>query len=128
MFKIKDGYKLELQIPETIKLFSSKKKLIDKTKNGEKGQSLEIVEVVLCNLVDNQYQQNSKVFYTFTPRKIYAYLLNVKVSNLVFLKTCNTELDEVTITFMDQNGRPLDREGKVDLTFLINKQKCDNIL
>ena len=35
MFKIKDGYKLELQLPETIKLFGSTKTLIDKTKNGE---------------------------------------------------------------------------------------------
>ena len=36
MFKITDGYKLKLQTPETIKLFGSTKKLIDKTKNGEK--------------------------------------------------------------------------------------------
>ena len=35
MFKIKDGYKLELQTPETIKILCSTKKLIDKTKNGE---------------------------------------------------------------------------------------------
>ena len=33
VFKIKDGYKLELQTPETMKLFGSTKKLIDKTKN-----------------------------------------------------------------------------------------------
>ena len=32
VFKIKDGYKLELQTPETMKLFGSTKKLIDKTK------------------------------------------------------------------------------------------------
>ena len=36
MFKIEDGYKLELERPETVKLFGSTKKLIDKTKNGEK--------------------------------------------------------------------------------------------
>ena len=57
LLKIKDGYKLELQMPETIKLFGSTKKLIDKTKNGEKILRFEVVEVVLvqCNLVDNQY-------------------------------------------------------------------------
>ena len=59
MFKLKDGYKLELQTPETMNLFGStkkKKKKIDKTKNGENIPSLEVVEVVLvqCNLVDNQ--------------------------------------------------------------------------
>ena len=46
MFKIKDGSKLELQMPETMKLFGSTEKLIDKTKNGEKVPSLEVVEVV----------------------------------------------------------------------------------
>ena len=58
MFKIKNGYKLELKTPETIKLFGSTKKLIDKTKNAENVPSREVAEVVLvqCNLADNQYQ------------------------------------------------------------------------
>ena len=47
---------------------------------------LEVV-LVQCNLVDNQYQQNSEVLYTFTPNKSDACLLNVEPSNLVFLKT-----------------------------------------
>ena len=47
VFKIKDGYKLELQTPETVKLFDSTKKLIDKTKNGENVPSFEVIEVVL---------------------------------------------------------------------------------
>ena len=87
-FKIKDGYKLELQTFEKMKLFGNTKKLIDKTKNREKVPSLEVGEVVLvqCNLVDNQYQQKSEVLYTFTLNKFYAYLLNVEPSNLVFLK------------------------------------------
>ena len=89
MFKIKDGYKLQLQTPETMKLFSSTKELIDTTKNGEKVPSLEVLEVVLvqCNLVVNQCQQNSEVLCTFTPNKSYSYLLNVEPSNLVSLKT-----------------------------------------
>ena len=57
LFKIKDGYKLEIQMPETIKLFGSTKK--KKRKNGENVSSLEIVEVVSvrCNLLDNHYPQ-----------------------------------------------------------------------
>ena len=95
MFKIKDGYKPELQTPEKIKLFGSTKKLTDKRKNGENVPSLELVEVVLvhCNLVNNQYQQRSEVLYTFIPNKSYGYLLNVEPSNLEFLKTYNTEFD-----------------------------------
>ena len=90
---------------------------------GKIVRSLEAFEVALvqCNLVDNQYQRKSKVLYTFTPNKSYAYLLNVEPSNLVFLKTYNTEFDEIIITFMDQNGRTLEIEDKVHLTLLINK-------
>ena len=75
---------------------ATQKKIIDKTKNSENVPSLEVVEVVLvqCNLVDNQYQQKSEVLYNFTPSKSYAYLLNVEPSNLLFLKTYNTEFDE----------------------------------
>ena len=110
-------------MPETMKLFGSTKKLIDKTKNGEKVPSLEEAEVVLvqCNLVDNKYQQKSEVLYTFTPNKSYVYLLKVEPSNLVFLKTYNTEFDEIVITFTDQNGRPLEIEDKINLALLINK-------
>ena len=98
VFKIKDGYRLELQAPETMKLFGSTKKLTDKTKNGENVPSLEVGEVVivLYNLVDNQYQQKSEVLYTFIPNKSYASLLNVEPRNL---KTYNTAFDEIIITF-----------------------------
>ena len=85
--------------------------------------SLEVVEVVLvlCNLVNDQYQQKSEVLYFFTPNKSYAYLLNVEPCNLMFLKTYNTEFDEIVITFTDQNGRPLEIEDKVNLALGINK-------
>ena len=123
MFKMKDGYKLELQTPKTMKVFGSTKILIDKMKNWEKVPSLELVEVVLvqCNLVNDQYQQKSEVLYTSTRKKSYAYLLNVEPSNLVFLETYNTEFDEIIITFTDQNGRPLEIGDKVNLILLIKK-------
>ena len=47
VFNIKDEYKLELQKPETMKLFDSIKKLIDKTKKGKNALSLEVVVIVL---------------------------------------------------------------------------------
>ena len=87
LFKGKDGYKLELQMPETMKSFSSTNKLTDKAK-AENIPSLDVV-LVQCNLVDNQYQQKSEVLCTFAPNKSYAYLLNVEPSNLVFLKIYN---------------------------------------
>ena len=45
----------------------------------------------------------------------------VKPSNLVFLKTYNTEFNEIIITFADQNGGPFETEDKVNLALLINK-------
>ena len=114
VFEIRDEYKLELQMPETKKLFGSTTKLIGKTKNGENAASLEVVEVVLVqyDLADNQYQQKSEVLYTFTPNESFVYLLNVEPSNLVFLKIYNTEFDGIIIKFTDQNGRPLKIEDK----------------
>ena len=61
------------------------------------------------------------MLYTFTPNKSYAKLLDLEPSNLVFLKTYNTEFGEIIITLTDQNVRPLEMEDKVNLTSLINK-------
>ena len=65
VFKIKSGYKLELLSKETMKLLGSTKDIIDADKNGENVPRLENVEVVLvhCNLVNNSYQQHSKVLF-----------------------------------------------------------------
>ena len=46
----------------------------------------------------------------------------------MFLKTYNTKFDELIITFTDQSGRPLETDDKLNLTMLINKWKCDNIV
>ena len=53
--------------------------------------------------------------------KSYAYLLNMEPSNLVFLKTYNTEFDELITAFTDKNCRPLEMEDKFNLTLLFNK-------
>ena len=55
-------------------------------------------------------------------------LLNAEPSTLVFLKTYNTEFDEIIISFTDQNNRLLEIEDKVNLTMLINKWKWCAIL
>ena len=71
VFKIKTGYKLELLSKETMKLLGSAKDTIDADENSENVPRLENVEVVLvhCNLVNNSYQQHSRVLYTFVPNK-----------------------------------------------------------
>ena len=70
-FRIKDGYSLELLTKERMKLLERTESKITKNKNGENVRHLEITEVVLvhCNMVNNDYQQDSRVLYTFVPNK-----------------------------------------------------------
>ena len=79
MFKIKTGYYIKLLMPETMKLLGSTKNQITKDKNGENVPNLETTEVVLihCNIVNYDYQQNSRVLYTFAPNKSFGQLLDI---------------------------------------------------
>ena len=99
VFKIKTGYKLELLSKETMKLLGSTSNIIDADKNSENVPRLENVEVVLvhCNLVNNSYQQVSRVLFTFVPNKQYGQLISISPYSLIFLKTMNTEFSEIEI-------------------------------
>ena len=83
-FKIKTVYYLELLMPEAMKLLGSTKSKINKDKNGENVPYLEINEVVLihCNIVNNDYQQNSRVLYAFVSNKSFGELLDISPKNL----------------------------------------------
>ena len=121
-FKIKTGYKLELLSKETIKLLRSTKDIIDADENGENVPRLENVEVVLvhCNLVNNSYQQASKVLFTFVPNKQYGQIISISSHSLVFLKTMNTDFAEIEIWFTDQNNNALEIEDNVNISLIIN--------
>ena len=69
-----------------MKLLGSTENKITKDKKGENVPHLEITEVVLvnCNIVNNDYQQDSRVVYTFVPNKSFGILLNISPSNHVF--------------------------------------------
>ena len=108
-FKIKDGYTLERLTTETMKLLGSTKNEITKDKNGENIPHLEITEVVLvhCNLVNNDYQEDSRVLYTFVPNKPFGALLDISPTNHMFLKTFNSQYNEIEVWFTEQNSKPL---------------------
>ena len=63
-------------------------KLLGSTKENENVPRLENVEVVLvhCNLVNNSYQQHSRLLFTFVPTKQYGQLIIILPHSLVFLK------------------------------------------
>ena len=75
-------------MPETMKLLGSIKNKITKDENGENVLHLEITEVLLvhCNIVNNNYQRDSRVLYTFIPNKSFIQLLNISPKNFIFLK------------------------------------------
>ena len=79
VFKIKTGYKFELLSKETMKLLGSTKNIIGTNKNSENVPRFENVEVVLvhCNLVNNSYQQHSRVLFTFVPNKQCGQLISI---------------------------------------------------
>ena len=77
--KIKTGCYLELLMPKTMKLISGAKSKITEDENSENVPHLEITEVILvhCNIINNNYQQNSKVLYTFVPKKSFGQLIDI---------------------------------------------------
>ena len=120
-FKIKSEYYLELLTPETMKLLGSAESKITKDKNGENVPRLEVVDLVLlhCNLVNNDYQQDSRILYAFVPNKTFGSLLEISPTNHVFLKTFNFEFQEINIWFTDQTSAPLELEDKINVTLII---------
>ena len=94
---------------------------IDGDKNSELVPKLESVDLVLVhfNVVNNSYQQASKVLFTFAPNKKYAQLITVSPETLIMLKTVNTEFSFIEIWFKDQDNRPLETEDSVNISLIV---------
>ena len=121
MFKIKRGYYLELLTPESKITTWSPESKITIDKNGENVPHLEFVELVLvhCNLVNNDYQQDSRILYTFVPNQTFGSLLEISPTNHIFLKTFNSKFQEVKIWFTDQTSKPLEVEDRINVTLIV---------
>ena len=106
-----------------MKLLGSTESKITKDKNGENVPHLEIVELVLihCNLINNNYQQNSRILYTFVPNKPFGSLLKISPPSHIFIKTFNSEFQKMKLCFTDQNSRPLEVEDKINLTLIVKQ-------
>ena len=73
----------------------------------------------LCNIVNNDYQQDSRVSYTFVPNKPFGRLLKISPANHIFLKIFNSEFQTTEVWFTGQNIQPLEIEGRINLTLVI---------
>ena len=120
-FKITTGYYLELLTTETMKLLGSTKNKTAKDKNGENVTYLEITEVILvhCNIVNNDYQQDSRVLYTFVPNKPYGNLLEIFPKNHIFFKKINSKFQTMEVWLTNQNSRSLEIEDGINLTLVV---------
>ena len=127
-FKTKTGYKLELLTKETMQLLGSSKKVIDKSKDEEIVPRLETVEVVSvhCNSVNNSYQQASKVLFTLYKKNI-CQLITITPHSPIMLETTNTEFSFIEIWFTDQNNRPLEIKGNVNITLIIGTSDINEV-
>ena len=105
-----------------MKLFRSTKNKITKDKIGLNVPHSEITEVVLahCNIVNNAYQQDSTVLYTFVRNISFAQILDNSPKNFIFLKAFDSELSYIEVWFTDQNSKPLEIEDKLIINLFIN--------
>ena len=103
-------------------LLGSTKSKITKDKNSENFLYLEIREAVLvhCDVVDNSYQQNSRVMYGFAPNKSFGQLLDISLEKVIFLKTFDSDFWYIEVSFTGQNSNHLEIEDKISITSVIN--------
>ena len=113
-----------------MKLLGSTENRITKDKNGENVVHLDIPKVILVhgNIVDNDYQQDSRVFYTFFPNKSFGQLLELSPTNSVFLKTFNLKCSYIKVWSTDQNSHPPKIKDRINLTLVIKKYNYFNAL
>ena len=74
--------------------------------------------MVHCDFVNNDYQEDSRVLYPFVPNKPFDRLLEISPANHIFLKTFNSEYDEIKVWFTDQNSQQLEIEDRINLNMV----------
>ena len=104
-----------------MRLLESTKKDVDKEKDNENVPKLESIEVVLvhCNLVKNDYQDTSKVLFTFVPNKKFGQLIYISPHSLTIINTVNIEFCAVEVWFTGKVRKALEIEDNVNLTLII---------
>ena len=70
-------------------------------------------------LVNNNYQQVSKVLLTFVPNQQFGQLINIARHSSIILSTTNTELSFIEMWFTDENSKPLEIGDSITLTLII---------
>ena len=73
-----------------------------------------------CNVLNNNYQQNSRLLYAFVPNNSFGQLRDISPENFILLKTFDSEFSYTDVRFTDQNSNPLEVDDKINITLVIN--------
>ena len=76
--------------------------------------------LVHCNFVNNTYQKNSRVLYTFVPNKLFGQLLDISPKNFILKKTFSPKFSFIEVRFTDLDSKPTEIEYKIDITLVID--------
>ena len=71
-------------------------------------------------VVNNDYQQNSRVLYTYAANKSFGQLLDILHKSFIFQKTFDSQFSYIEVWFTGQNSKPLEIEDKINITLVIN--------
>ena len=104
-----------------MKLLGSTKSKMTKKENGENISNFEITELLFVQyIINNNYQRNSRVLYTYIPNESFGQLLDISPKNFIFLKTFNSLFSYMEVWLTDQNSNPLEIEDKINITLVFN--------
>ena len=81
---------------------------------------IKCILLIHCNIVNNHYQQNSRVLYIFLPNKSFSQLLDISPKKYIFLKYFNSTFLDIQLWFTDQNSKLPEIEDKINITLFIN--------
>ena len=76
-------------------------------------------QYIVIVVVNNDHQQDSRVLYTFVPNKPFGALLEISPTNFIFLKTFNSEIQEIRVWFTDQNSNSLEIKDRIIVALAI---------
>ena len=71
------------------------------------------------NIVNNDYQHDSRLLYKFILNKVFGQLLDISPKNLIFLETFNSEFSFIEVWFIDLNFKLLEIEDKTNISLII---------
>ena len=72
--------------------------------------------LVHCNIVNNDYQHDLRVLYTFISNKSFGQLLDILPKSFIFLKAFDSEFSCIEVRFTDQNSKSLKIEDNINIT------------